>query len=132
MIKRLKEIHRGLLELCLGILFLGMLCLIVGIFLVKEPVLYAIALAIGVLLALLTALHMYRMLERTLGLGTDAVKVVTAANLIRYVCIVIVFMIVWLTGKLNPFFTFLGLMTLKAGAYMQPLTHKVCRKIFRE
>lgn len=132
MLKRLKQVNRGLLELCLGILFLGMLCLAVGVFLVDAPFLYGMALSIGVLLAWLTALHMYRTLERTLDLGADAVKAVTAANLIRYACIVIVFMVVWLIGKLNPLFTFLGLMTLKFAAYMQPLTHKVCNKVFHE
>lgn len=132
MIDRLKQINRGLLELCLGILFLGMLCVIAGSLLTKEPVLYAIAVGLGVLLAWLTALHMYRTLDRALEPGMDAVRAVTTANLIRYACIVIVFMLVWLTGKLNPLFTFLGLMTLKAAAYMQPLTHKVCNKIFHE
>ena len=130
MTDRLKGINRGLLELSLGILFLGMICLIVGICLVEEPVLYAVALLLGVLLALITAYHMYRTLDRALDLGADASKAVTTANLIRYVCIIVVFGLVWLTG-LNPLFTFLGLMTLKFGAYMQPLTHKVCNKIFQ-
>ena len=132
MIDRLKGMNRGLLELSLGILFLGVVCLIVGCFLVKEPFLYAAAVALGVLLALITVYHMYRTLDKALDLGVDASKVVTASNLIRYVCIVVVFLIVWLTGRLNPLFTFLGLMTLKAAAYMQPLTHKVCNKIFHE
>ena len=132
MIDRLKEINRGLLELSMGILFLGMMCLVLGMFLVQDPVLYGAALLLGVLLALITAYHMYRILDKALDLGADASKVVTAANLIRYVCIVIVFGIVWLTGELNPLFTFLGLMTLKAAAYMQPLTHKACNKIFHE
>ena len=36
MINKLKRINRGLFELSLGILFLGALCLIVGVFFVKE------------------------------------------------------------------------------------------------
>ena len=132
MINSLKRINRGLLELSLGILFLGIVCLIVGCFFAKDPVLYAAAFALGVLLALITAYHMYRTLDRALDLGAEASKVVTAANLVRYVCIVVVFGLVWLTGRLNPLFTFLGLMTLKFGAYIQPLTHKVCNKIFHE
>ena len=129
MINRLKRINRGLFELSLGILFLGALCLIIGIFLVKEPGLYAAALLLGVLLALITAYHMYRTLDRALDRGKDAAKMVTTANLIRYFCIVAVFFLVWLSG-LNPLFTFMGLMTLKFGAYMQPLTHKVVNKFF--
>jgi len=131
MINRLKNINRGLFELSLGILFLGTACLIIGIFLVKEPGLYAVALLLGVLLALITAYHMYRTLDRALDLGSEAAKRVTTANLIRYFCIVAVFFLVWLIG-LNPLFTFMGLMTLKFGAYMQPLTHKVVNKFFHE
>ena len=132
MIDRLKQVHRGLLELSLGILFWGIICLMIGCFFAKDPVLYGAALLLGVFLAWITAYHMYKTLDKALDLGADASKVVTTANLIRYVSIVIVFAIVWLTGILNPLFTFLGLMTLKAGAYSQPLTHKVCNKIFHE
>lgn len=131
MINRLKRINRGLFELSLGILFLGAVCLIIGIFLVKEPGLYAVSLLMGVLLALITAYHMYRTLDRALDLGSEAAKRVTTANLIRYFCIVVVFFLVWLIG-FNPLFTFMGLMTLKFGAYMQPLTHKVVNKFFHE
>jgi len=131
MIDRLKKINRGLFELSLGTLFLGMVCLIVGVFLVKEPILYATALSLGVLLALVTAYHMYRTLDRALDYGDGAAKAVTISNLIRYICIVAVFGMVWMIG-LNPLFTFMGLMTLKFGAYMQPLTHKVVNKMFRE
>ncbi len=132
MLEKLKQINRGLLELSVGILFLGIICLLAGVIFVEEPAAYGIALILGVLLALITVYHMYRTLDKALTPGVDATKVATAANLIRYVCIVIVFGLVWMTGKLNPLFTFLGLMTLKAAAYMQPLTHKVCNKIFHE
>lgn len=132
MIKRLKQMNRGLLELNLGILFWGIAFLIVGCFLVSKPFLYAVSLMIGVLLALISTYHMYRMLERALELGEKASGTITAANLFRYVCIIIVFVLVWLTGKLNPVFTFLGLMTLKGAAYVQPLTRKICDKVFGE
>ena len=131
MINKLKHINRGLFELSLGILFLGAVCLITGIFLVKDPGLYTVSLLLGVLLALITAYHMYRTLDRALDLGGEAAKRVTTANLIRYFCIVAVFFLVWLIG-LNPLFTFMGLITLKFGAYMQPLTHKVVNKFFHE
>ena len=83
MINRLKRMNRGLFELSLGILFLGAVCLIIGVFLVNEPGLYAAALLLGVLLALITAYHMYRTLDRALDLGNEAAKRVTTANLIR-------------------------------------------------
>lgn len=83
-------------------------------------------------MAFITAVHMYRTLDKALDHGADAVKMVTKANLIRYGCIVIVFGIVLLTGVLNPLISFMGIMTLKVAAYMQPFTHKLCNKFFHE
>ena len=132
MIEKLKAVNRGLLELCAGILFWTGICLVVGCVLVKEPLEYLAALLLGTVLAWITTYHMYRTLDKALNLWSDAAKVVTTANIVRYVSIVIVFLCVWLTGKLNPLYSFFGLMTLKAAAYTQPLTHKVCNKIFHE
>ena len=128
----LRKMNRGLLELTTGILFLGVICLIVGSLFVKEPLPYAVALTVGVLLALITAYHMYRTLDKALSPGVDASKAVTTASLVRYVCILVVLGVILMTDKLNPLITFMGLMTLKVAAYIQPLTHKVCNKIFHE
>jgi len=40
--------------------------------------------------------------------------------------------IVLLTDKLNPLITFMGVMTLKLGAYLQPFTHKFMNYLFHE
>ena len=37
-----------------------------------------------------------------------------------------------LTEALNPLVFFLGYMSLKVTAYLQPITHKLCNKLFRE
>lgn len=132
MLERLKQMNRGLLELCTGILFLGVAMLIVGSFLAEDIWRYGAALGLGVVLALITAYHMYRCLDRALSPGTDAGKVVTGSSLVRYVCILVVLGIAAMTGKLNVLVIFLGLMTLKLGAYLQPLTHRVYNKIFHE
>ncbi len=132
MIEKARRINRALLELWIGILFVGLLCQLVGMWLVAEKWLYTIALWLGILLAMITVFHMYRTLDRALELGAGAVKTVTASNLIRYGCIVIVFLLVWATKVLNPLVTFLGIMTLKVAAYIQPFTHKLCNKIFHE
>lgn len=132
MIEKLRKINRALLELCLGIIFLGLLCQLIGMWFAESKLYYSLALWLGVLLAFITAVHMYRTLDKALDHGADAVKMVTKANLIRYGCIVIVFGIVLLTGILNPLISFMGLMTLKVAAYMQPFTHKLCNKFFHE
>ena len=132
MIEKLRKINRALLELCLGIIFLGLLCQFIGMWFAENKLYYSLALWLGVALAFITAVHMYRTLDRALDCGADAVKMVTKANLIRYGCIVMVFGIVLLTGVLNPLISFMGIMTLKVAAYMQPFTHKLCNKFFHE
>ena len=132
MIEKVKQINRALLELWIGILFVGLLCQLIGMWFADSKVLYSIALWMGIVLALVTVVHMYRTLDRALDLGAGAQKAVMTANLIRYGCIVIVFMIVLLTDVLNPLITFMGLMSVKVAAYLQPFTHKICNKVFHE
>ena len=132
MIEKVKQINRALLELWIGILFVGLLCQFIGMWFADSKVLYSIALWMGIVLALVTVVHMYRTLDRALDLGAGAQKAVMTANLIRYGCIVIVFMIVLLTDVLNPLITFMGLMSVKVAAYLQPFTHKICNKVFHE
>lgn len=132
MIEKVKTINRALTELWIGIIFAGLVFQVVGMWFSQDKRLYTIALWIGVILALVTVVHMYRTLDRALDLGAGAQKAVTVANMVRYACIVVVFAIVMLSKVLNPLITFLGLMSLKVAAYLQPFTHKLCNKIFHE
>ena len=132
MIERIKEINRALVELWIGILFTGLVIQLTGMWFTENKLYFTMALWIGIVLALVTVVHMYRTLDRALDLGPGAQKVVLTANLIRYACIVLVFVIVLLTKVLNPLITFLGIMSLKVAAYLQPFTHKLCNKVFHE
>ncbi len=132
MIEKVKKINRALVELWIGILFTGLVFQLVGMWFAENKCLYTVALWIGIVLALVTVVHMYRTLDRALDLGAGAQKAVTVANMIRYAVIVIVFLIVLMTKVLNPLITFLGIMSLKVAAYLQPFTHKLCNKVFHE
>ena len=55
----LKKINRTVLEMDLGILFLGVLAQIIGAFIAKDKMMYAGSLWLGVLLALAATYHMY-------------------------------------------------------------------------
>ena len=60
MINTLKKINRTVLEMDLGILFLGVSAQIIGAFIAKDGAMYAKSLWFGVLLALFSIYHMYR------------------------------------------------------------------------
>lgn len=132
MMDRLKEMNRALLELDLGIIFCGMVCQLAGMWFTGQRGLYCASLWLGILLALLGTWHMYRTLDRALDLGDGAARVMVSGNLLRYAALAIVLGIVMVTDVLNPLIVFLGYMTMKVAAYLQPFTHKICNMFFHE
>lgn len=125
----LKQINPALLELELGILLVGLVFQTAGLCLVQEKLFFTGALWIGILLALITVFHMYQTLAKALEAGKNAGKLLMISNVIRYLCIILVFVILAVTDLFNPLFTFLGLLSLKVAAYLQPVTHKLCNRI---
>lgn len=129
---RLRKMNRTLLEMHLGMVFFGLLCQLAGAFFVKEQGYYAIALWFGVAFAVAASIHMCRTLDRALYCGKDASGIVTRGYLFRYAVVAAVLIVLSMTKKLNPLVFFLGYMSLKVTAYIQPLTHKLCNRLFGE
>ena len=133
MVENLKSINRTLLEMLLGILFCGLVCQIVGVFLVEDQGMYAKSLWFGIVFAAINACHMYRSTGRALGLDEKtATKMIFSAYLTRYVAVAVVLVIVMLTEVMNPLIVFMAYMSLKVTVYLQPITHKLCNKLFHE
>jgi len=85
----------------------------------------------GIAIACFMAFHMYRSLDNALDLQEgDAMSSVRKNSLIRYSIVVIVMVIMHYTGAGNVVTYVFGVLMLKAGAYLQPFTHKVFNKIF--
>lgn len=116
----------------MGMCFFGICCQIAGVLLAEEQGLYARSLWFGVAFAFAASVHMYRTLERSMTSGPDAAKIVTKGYLFRYAMVVFVLAVVSLTKVMNPLIVFLGYMSLKVTAYLQPFTHKLCNKLFHE
>ncbi len=124
---------KTLLELSLGIFFWGIACQAVGIWLVNDKIGYSIGLWIGIVLATAAGIHMWWALDRSLDFASaTAVKMMTKYNIIRYLAIVASMGFVMISGFANPLSAFLGLMGLKVAAYLQPFTHKICIKFYRD
>lgn len=131
-IKALKKKNRTLLEMHIGMLFFGICCQIAGALIAEDQGCYAGSLWFGIAFAFAASIHMYRTLERAMAAGSDASGLVTRGYLLRYGMIAFVLIVVSLTGILNPLVVFLGYMSLKVTAYIQPLTHKLCNMLFHE
>ncbi len=129
----MKRINRTVLEMISGILFIGIVCQIVGVFVVTRQGFYAAGLWTGILLACLSTVHMYRCLDRALDFAEgDASKIITGGYLIRYVVLAVILGVIMMTEVMNPLVVFMGYMSLKVTAFIQPFTHKICNKIFHE
>ena len=132
-IDRLREINRTLLEMYAGILFWGIICQMVGAFFVKEQGVYAASLWFGILFALINTRQMYVSMDRALDFDEKtASKMIYRSYLIRYVSVAVILAIIMITGVLNPLVVFLAYMGLKVTAFLQPITHKLCIKLFHE
>lgn len=128
----IQKVNRTLFELETGIVIFGLVCQII-LLLFKDAGNLSAGLWIGIITAFLGAIHMWWTLEKGLDLGEKgAVSYLSRQNIIRYIVIVLVlgFTAVYKTG--NPLTAFLGVMGLKASAYMQPLTKKISKIFYGE
>ena len=90
MINTLKKINRTVLEMDLGILFLGVS-------------------------------------------AQTATKMIIRAYVLRYVMLIFFLLVMMKTGVMNPLiFFFTYVICMKVTAFLQPLTHKLCNKLFHE
>lgn len=125
-------INRTLFELEVGILIFGAVCQLF-VFLPKDKLSYSLGLWVGIITAAFAAFHMWWTLDKGLDLEEKvAVGYLGRQNVIRYVVIVAVIVAAAISGIVNPLSTFLGVMGLKAAAYMQPFTKKISRRIYGE
>ena len=115
-----------------GIGVYGLVCQLGGMFFVPDMLKYTLGLWLGVLLALICAWHMWWTLDRNLTLNADnegSAKAYSIKNsLLRYTFICLVFVLVCVTDFAYPLATFLGVMGLKAGAYLHPVINKILHK----
>lgn len=129
---KITKINRTLFELEAGILIFGAVCQIF-MFLPKDRGNCSAGLWMGILLAAVSAVHMWWSLERALDLGeSQAVKTMGLHNVLRYCFIVAAFTLIAISGIGNPLSAFLGIMSLKASAYMHFITRKISAKIYGE
>lgn len=124
-----RKINETLAELMAGIFLWGVLWQAAGVWFVSDKVSCSLGLWLGVVTAEFCAVHMYRSLDRALEFSEkDAQKYVTSRSMMRYGVIIAVLLVLMITEAGNPLCCFLGVMGLKAAAYLQPLLHKAMKK----
>lgn len=131
-----KKINETLLELLIGILVSGAVIQLIELLVaVLRPEIagsklsFALGLWIGVITAAGLAVHMYHSIDHALDMHSDdAEKYMRRAYLLRTLIILIVAFFVHFLKLGYVMATFLGMLTLKFGAFLQPLLHKCFKK----
>lgn len=130
---RAEKVDETLKELLVGISLFEILAVLIGVWFVGSPGKYILGVLAGAVLAILAAIHMYWSIRKNLEINMDQESAANAysvkSGMIRYGVILIVFLFFCLTDIAYPLAVFLGIMGLKAGAYLQPITH---RYLFRK
>lgn len=130
--ERITRINRTLFELETGILLFGVMCQ-AAVFILKDKVFYSMGLWMGILIAMASAFHMWWSLDRALDLPERAaVKSMGTHNILRYFFIVLAFGLIAISRFASPLSAFLGIMGLKASAYMHAVTKKISTLIYGE
>lgn len=116
-------------EMIVGIIVINaILAIPVAIFL--DGVVYnLLGLLYGVIVAIAMSAHMWNSVERALELNeSDARRHMVKSYMLRTFIAIAVVIFVAILGVGNYFLTFIGILSLKVSAYIQPLTHKFFKK----
>lgn len=126
-----KPTKRLLKEMSVGVIFFNVVLGIAAVLFLKNastPVLPVLkGLCVGAAAAILMLVHMADTTERVLTSGDPdyAKKSTIAQSMIRKVFFLAAIVISWYVLKADPLAIVIGTMGLKAGAYLQPLIHRV-------
>ena len=132
MITFLKKRDRILLEMLTGMVVYGLVAWGIGCIFVHDRFFYSYSLWIGVLMAHLASVHMAKTLDKALWDSSGAAKIITTGYVVRYICVGAVLAVAGITGYMDAIAIFVGYMSLKVAAYLQPFTHKFYNAIFHE
>lgn len=129
----LRKINRTVLEIDLGILGFALLFQVGALLFAPDRLYWCLSFLLGSVLAVLAIRHMYRTLDYALDLGEEgARKMIYRGYVTRYLALVLIIMALIFTKLLDPLLVFLSYMSMKAAVYLQPLTHKLCNRVFRD
>lgn len=123
----LRRINDVLPELILNIVLYGLIAQIIGVWFVADKLRYTTGLWLGVAVAAGMAVHMAVVIRDTVELMAEKQirRRTLLFSLLRYVAVVLVFVATAYFRLGDPVVMFIGVMGLKAAAYIQPFTHKI-------
>lgn len=133
MIDKLKQMNRTLLELLTGIAFFALACQIAALFPPMDQMRFAIGFWAGIILSFFSAVYIQQSLMKAFCCDEKSAAMLLAGGyILRYLVTGSILIFLFLSGIGYPLACFLGVLGLKAGAYLQPVTHKLYNRFFHE
>ena len=126
-----KSTKRLLAEMSAGIIFYNMILVILALVMlprVSYPVVpVVLGLVVGAVGAICMLIHRAVTTERVLDSKSEsyANKYTVAQGMLRKLVLVAAFLICWKVLKIDLLAAVIGAMGMKAGAYLQPLVHRI-------
>lgn len=126
-----KSTKRLLAEMSAGIIFYNVILVILAVLLlprVSYPVIpVVLGLVVGAVGTICMLIHMAVMTERVLDSGSEsyANKFTVVQSMLRKLTFVAALLICWKVLKIDLLAAVIGAMGMKAGAYLQPLVHRI-------
>lgn len=129
MIKNLIKENETLRELLLGTSVFYVPVLLILLIFTKQKWFYIAGLTAGYLVSMFMAVHMAYTLEIGVTFSEkDATAYFRRKTMLRYGVVCILVAVIGLTECASPITAIVGIMGIKIGAYLQPITHKVVSK----
>ncbi|MDY3918663.1 MAG: ATP synthase subunit I [Candidatus Limivivens sp.] len=131
--EKIERLHPVLKEVLAGILLTGVIFQISLMWLVDSKLYFTTGLWLGTAVSVFRICHMYYGINEALDMtAKDAESYSRKMAALRFVVTVAVFAGIYFLHLGNLVAVFLGMMTLKAAAYLQPLLHMAFEKIKRK
>jgi len=116
-------------DMIIIMLLYGVIAQIVCLIIPGDHLRMTAGLWIGVAAGIFMVIHMKNSLDEAMDYGEkDAQKYMQKSYAIRYLVVVVVFMAACWLQIANVLTLFIGIMSLKLAAYLQPLAHKLFAK----
>ena len=123
--------NRTLRELIAGIALIAIICEILLLIFTKNRIYNSIGLIIGTLTSLICAVHMAWGIEIAVMLDEkSSIAISRKYTIIRYLLMCVVLVAIGVTDIGSPVTLIFGFLSLKLGAYINPLIHTIITKLF--
>lgn len=121
--------NKTLHEMLIGVLAANILILLIGLVACDDKLMAAIGVAEGAAVAVFYCIHMAVTIDDALCLDERGAASVMRKNmLIRYMVVCVVVAVVCYTEYGNPVLCIFSCLTVKLGAYLQPVIHRILNR----